>query len=187
MFDATDRSLLWRQLSRFKWLLWCYLPSVVLIWALLLANAALPEHWFSAGKGARFTSLELLTFATVLLAVLSTLVVNGIIVFKTLGERFGLRSLSNALITTAVFFFVFPAVEKLLGSPFKHLAPWLRSSMDGAMASSLTTLEMSIKAGVVASAQLLTLMAMFAVFPLMLVLVLALFKRPHHRTPEALS
>ena len=186
MFDATDQSLLWRQLSRFKWLIWCYLPSVVLIWALLLAAAALPEHWFPAEKGVRFTSLELLTFATVLLAALSTLLVNGIIVFKTLGERFGLRSLSNALITTAVFLFVFPAVDKLLGSPFKHLVPWLRSGMDGAMASSQTTLDMLINVGLLASVQLLSLTVMFAAFPMVLVLMLALFKHPHRQPPETL-
>lgn len=187
MFGATDRSLLWHQLSRFRWLLWCYLPSVVLIWTCLLAPAVLPEHWFRPEKGVRFSSGELLTFAALLLALLSTFVVNSIIVFKALRERFGMRPLPNALITTAVFFFLFPALDELLGSPFKNLAPWFRSSMDGAVTSSQSTLEMSINVGLMASAQLLSLMAMFAAFPMVLVLVLALFKRPHQQAPEALS
>jgi hypothetical protein len=117
----------------------------------------------------------------------SRFLINGIIVFKALGERFRLSPLPSVVITTAVFLFVFPALDRLLGSPFKHLVRWFRPSVDWATASSEATFETLIKSGLVLSAQWLSWVAMLAFFPLILILVLALFKSPHHQQPETLS
>ena len=186
MFDATDRSLLWRQLSRFRWLLWCQLPFIVLIWVVMLALSVLPEHWILE-LDARSSRLLWLQFAAVLLTLLLTIVLSGIIVFKTFGERFRLRPLPNALITTAVTLFGFPALNGLLDHPFMPMLRWFRPRLDGVWASHQTLLEQSIHGALVLSAQWLSLAFVFAAFPLALVLVLALFKRPHHQPHGPLS
>ena len=179
MFDSTDRSLLWRQLSRFWWLLWCFLPSLVLVWVLLLLLAVLPEHWIQRLHSSLPQHWEFWGMGFLFLPVFLSFFVNGIIVFKALGEQFRLSPMPRAVITIAVFLFVFPALDWLLDQPFKHMPRWIRHSLDGVWASSQTSLEQSIQAALVLSAQWLSVAFMFAAFPLALVLVLALFKRPH--------
>jgi hypothetical protein len=186
MFDATDRSLLWRQLCRFRWLLWCQLPFIVLIWVVMLALSVLPEHWILE-LDARSSRWLWLPIAAALFAVLLSFVVTGAIVFKTLGERFRLRPLPNALISTAVIVFVVPALDTLLDHPFKPMLRWFSPRLDGVWASHQTLLEQSIHGALVLSAQWLSLAFVFAAFPLALVLVLALFKRPHHQPHGPLS
>lgn len=187
MSDASEKSLLRHQLFRFRWLLWCFLPSLVLIWVLLLLVAVLPEHWIQR-MNSSLPHWELWGVGGFLfLPVFLSFFINGIIVFKALGERFRLSPLPRVVITTAVFLFVFPALDRLLGSPFKHLVRWFRPSVDWATASSEATFETLIKSGLVLSAQWLSWVAMLAFFPLILILVLALFKSPHHQQPETLS
>lgn len=187
MFDASEKSLLKHQLLRFRWLLWCFLPSLVLIWTYFPLVAVLPEHWVQRMHSSRPQHWELWGIGFLFLPVLLSFFVNGIIVFKALGERFRLSPLPRAVITAAVFLFAFPVLDRLLSSPFKHLVRWIRPSVDWATASSEAPLETAIKGALVVSAQFFSLMAMFAAYPLISILVLALFKRPHHQQPETLS
>lgn len=186
MFDASDRSLLKQQLFRFRWLLWCFLPSLVLVWVLFLVLAVLPEHWIQR-MDSSLPNWELWGFGGFMfLAVLLSFFVNGIIVFKALGERFRLSPLPRAVLTTAVFLVVFPALDELLDSPFKRLMRWVQSNMDGVLASNQTTLETLISGAMVVSVQFLSLLAMIAVYPLALVLLMAVSKRPSHQPSETL-
>lgn len=181
MFDASEKSLLKHQLFRFRWLLWCFLPSLFLVWTLFLLLAVVPEHWVQR-MDSSLPNWELWgAVGFLFLTVFLSCFVNGIIVFKALGERFRLSSLLRALITAAVFLFGFPVV---LGSLITYWAPWFRSSTVGELASNQTTLEFAIHGALVVSAHLLSLMAMIGLFPLIFILALALFQRSYHQPPD---
>ncbi len=187
MFDASEKSLLKHQLFRFRWLVWCFLPSLVLIWLLLLFVTVLPEHGVQTMDSSLPKDWVLwVALGCLSLAVMLSFFVNSIIVFKALGERFRLSPLPRAVITVAMFFFVFPVLDRLFSSPFKHLMRWVRSNMDGVLSSNQAPLETAIEGSLVILVQWLSLLAMFAAYPLILILVLALFKRPHHPQSETL-